>query len=246
MSTTHHTKGIVLRTVKYGETSMIVGIYTELFGMQSYIINGVRTHSKKGMGKANLFQPAAILDLTVYHNEQSNLQRISDFKWGYLYEQLFQDIPKNAVAMLMVELLQKCLKEPETNADLFYFIEDAFIHLDKASIGVTANFGLWFALQLSSFFGFKMEDGYDELHTILDLQEGVFIKETPSHSFYAEPQQAWHTSQLLKVMQPYELDQIKMNQEMRRKLLHAYEAFYALHVPEFGHLKSIQVLQAIF
>ena len=72
------TKGIVLKTVKYGETSLIVTAYTELFGIQSYLVNGVRSSSRKGPGKANLFQPAAILDLLVTHNELKNLQRIRE------------------------------------------------------------------------------------------------------------------------------------------------------------------------
>ena len=80
----HNTKGIVLRVVKYGETSVIVTIYTELFGIQSYIVNGVRTTSKKGASKASLFQPAAILDLIVYHNELKNLQRIKESRWSAL------------------------------------------------------------------------------------------------------------------------------------------------------------------
>ena len=77
----HKTKGIVLKTVKYGETSLIGTLYTELFGVQSYMINGVRTSSRKGPGKANMFQPAAILDLVVYHNEMRQLQRIREFQW---------------------------------------------------------------------------------------------------------------------------------------------------------------------
>src|SRR5580658_7230159 len=125
----HKTKGIVLRIVKYGETSLVVTIYTELFGVQSYLVNGVRTSSRKGPGKANLFQPAAILDLVVYHNELKNLQRIREFKWDVLYQQIFFSVLKNSVALFMVELLQKCLREPEPNPGLFYFIEDAFLHL---------------------------------------------------------------------------------------------------------------------
>ncbi|HKH60512.1 MAG TPA: DNA repair protein RecO, partial [Flavitalea sp.] len=128
----HKTKGIVIRVVKYGETSVIVSIYTELFGIQSYIVNGVRTSSKKGSGKANLFQPAAILDLVVYHNELKNIQRLREFKWAYLYNNLFFDVIKNSVALYMIELMQKSLKQPEPNADLFHFLEDAFLHLDKS------------------------------------------------------------------------------------------------------------------
>ncbi|HEY4207347.1 MAG TPA: DNA repair protein RecO, partial [Puia sp.] len=134
----HKTKGMVLRTVKYGETSLIVTIFTELFGVQSYMINGVRKSTRKGPGKANLFQPTAILDLVVYHNELKHLQRIREFRWGYLYRHIFFDVIKNAVALFMVELLQKCLRQPEPNADLFYFIEDAFMHLDEAEGPVLA------------------------------------------------------------------------------------------------------------
>src|SRR6266550_7603760 len=136
----HKTKGIVLRTVKYGETSVIVSVFTELFGIQSYLVNGVRTSTKKGSGKGNLFQPAAILDMIVYHNDLKQLQRVKEFKWDYLYQHIFSDIGKNAVALFMIELLTKCLKQPEANEELFHFAEDAFLHLDKSNAAVSANF----------------------------------------------------------------------------------------------------------
>ena len=150
----HKTKGIVLRTVKYGETSVIVTIFTELFGVQSYLVNGVRVSTKKGTGKANLFQPTAILDLIVYHNELKQLQRIKEFKWGYLYRHILSDVRKNAVALFMVELLTKCLKQPEGNPELYEFSEDAFYHLDESSDVITANFPLFFALHLPVFLVF--------------------------------------------------------------------------------------------
>ena len=92
----YKTKGIVLRTVKYGETSVIVTIFTELFGIQSYLVNGVRTSTKKGSGKASLFQPSAILELVVYHNELKHLNRIKEFRWDYLYRHILTDVRKNA------------------------------------------------------------------------------------------------------------------------------------------------------
>src|SRR4051794_14343326 len=109
----HKTKGIVLRSVKYGETSLVVTVFTELFGLQSYLVNGVRTIPKKGTAKANLFQPSSILDLVAYHNDFKNLQRLKEFRWAFLYQHVLSDIRKNAVAMFLIELLGKCLKEPE-------------------------------------------------------------------------------------------------------------------------------------
>lgn len=241
----YKTKGIVLRTVKYGETSIIVTVFTELFGVQSYLVNGVRTSTKKGVGKANLFQPSALLDLVVYHNELKHLNRIKEFKWGYLYQHILSDVPKNAIALYMVELLTKCLKQPEANPDLFHFTEDVFIKLDRGSGLLVANLPLFFALHLTHFFGFRIDDNYSTANPWLDMKEGSFVSEQPRHPHFLEETQAAITSQLLKVMQPEELEDIRLNHVFRRNLLYAYETYYALHIPDFGTMKSLPVLKEI-
>jgi DNA repair protein RecO (recombination protein O) len=242
---THKTKGIVLRTVKYGETSIIVAVFTELFGIQSYLVSGVRASTKKGAGRANLFQPAAILDLVVYHNELRNLHRIKEFKWDHLYQHIFSDVKKNAVALFMVELLTKCLKQPEANEDLFQFCEDAFLTLDESSEMVMANFPMFFALHLAVFFGFGVSDEYSPRVPFLDLREGTFVSERPHHPHFLEEKQAAITSELLKVRQPVELEQIKLNHDFRRSLLFAYETYYAFHIQDFGTMKTLPVLKEI-
>lgn len=241
----HHTKGIVLRTVKYGETSVIVTIFTELLGLQSYLVNGVRTSTKKGSGKANLFQPTAILEMIVYHNELKQLQRIKEFRWARLYQHILSDVKKNAVALFMIELLTKCLKQPEANPELFHFAEDAFLHLDKAPDAVAANFPLFFALHLPVFFGFRISDNYSETRPFLDLQEGDFAPEQPRHPHFLDDKQAFITSQLLRVQQPDELKDIKLNHEFRRNLLFTYEVYYKLHIQDFGSMRTLPVLKEI-
>lgn len=241
----HHTKGIVLRTVRYGETSAIVSIFTELFGLQSYLVNGVRVSSKKGSGRANLFQPTAILDMIVYQNELKQLQRIKEFKWAHVYQHILSDVRKNAVALYMIELLTKCLKQPESNSDLFHFAEDAFIHLDEANNAITANLPLFFTLHLPVFFGFRVNDNYSASHQFLDLQEGEFVDQLPAHPHFLDDKQAYVTSQLLKVQHPDELNDIKLNHDFRRNLLYRYEVFYALHIQDFGTLKTLPVLREI-
>jgi len=241
----HKTKGIILRTVKYGETSLIVTAYTELFGLQSYIVNSVRTASKKGASKAVYFQPAALLDMVVYKNEFNNLQRIKEYQWAHLYQHLLSDVRKNAVALFMVELLNKCLKEPEHNTDLFYFIEDAFQHLDVASDKATANFPLFFALHLAVFFGFRITDEYTGEQHYLDLQEGVFTTEQPRHPHFIEGRLAEVTAHILKIMHPADLEEVALTGEFRRSLLQAYEIYYALHIPEFGTMRTLPILREV-
>ena len=223
----------------------MVTIYTRLFGIQSYIVNGVRLHTKKGTGKASLFQPSALLDLVVYHHESAHLNRIREFNWRKIYDHLLNDVKKNAIAMFMVELLSRCIKQPEPNEDLFDFVEDSFLELDKAGDTVSANMPLFFAVHLPAFLGLRMDDNHSERNSVLDLKEGVFTSSFPSHPDFLEGKAADVTSQLLKARQPRELDTLKLNQEFRRELLFAYERFYMLHVNDFSSLKTIGVLKEI-
>jgi DNA repair protein RecO (recombination protein O) len=241
----HKTKGVVLKTIKYGETSLVVTIFTELFGVQSYLVNGVRTSTKKGSGKANLFQPTAILDLVVYHNELKHLNRIKEFKWAVIYQQILTDVKKNAVALFMTELLTKCLKQPEANPDLFHFTEDVFLKLDECNDSVMANLPLFFALHLTHFFGFRIDDNYNAKHHFLDMLEGSFVTDQPQHPYFLEGIQSSITSQLLKIMQLQELEDIKLNHDFRRNLLQAYGNYYMLHINDFGSMKTLPVLKEV-
>jgi DNA repair protein RecO (recombination protein O) len=245
VSQLHKTKSIILRTVKYGETSLVVSAYTELFGIQTYLVNGVRTSSKKGSGRANLFQPGSILELIVYHSDFKNLQRIKEFKWDYLYQHVFSDVIKNSVVLFMVELIQKCIKQPEPNADLFYFIEESLIRADKSNEKVIANFPLYFAIHLATFFGFQLQDNYSVSRNIFDLKEGFFVEEKTEHPYFIDGKLGEVMAELLKVMQPDELEQLLLNHEIRRALLNHIQLFYGLHIQDFGQLKSLLVLQEV-
>lgn len=239
----YSTKGIVLRSIKYGETSVIASIFTEMFGIQSYMINGVRTSGKTS--KAHFFQPSTLLDLQVYHNDLKNLQRIKDLKWSVLYKNILSDVTKNSVALYMVELLQKCLNQPETNEDLFHFCEDSFLQLDVATDEITANFPIYFTLQLTQFFGFRLNDNYSETRKIFDLQEGYFIDENSSSTNTLSAETSYYISQLLKAIHPKDLNEIKLNRNNRSEILRSMQSYYSWHIPEFGRMKTLPILSAI-
>lgn len=239
------TKGIVLRTVKYGETSLVVTLFTEIFGIQSYLVNGVRTSTKKGSGKANLFQPAALLDLVVYHQDNKHLHRIKEFHWDHLYEGIFMDVTKNSIALFMVELLNKCLRQPEENTPLFQFTEDCLLALDQSEPAVRANMALFFALHLAYFFGISPRVIAEGDPYYFDLKESVIDASPPSHPLVAEGKAVEFCVELLKARHPSELGEIKMNQDHRRQILQIMEQYYQLHIQDFTGLKTLPVLRAI-
>ena len=103
----YKTQGIVLNYIKYRETSIIVRIYTESFGLASYIINGVR--SKKARHKIAFFQPLTLLDMVVYHKRNAKLNRVSELKCKEPLMDLPTNIKKSSIAIFITEILIKSL-----------------------------------------------------------------------------------------------------------------------------------------
>jgi DNA repair protein RecO (recombination protein O) len=238
------TSAIILKNTKYGETSLVVTAFTELFGVQTYMVNGVRTNKKSGL-KASLYQPASVVEMEVYHNEKNTLHRIRECNRKYVFINVLSDVVKNSIAVFMMELLYKLLKQPEQNADLFYFCEDVLLQLDEAPANIAANLPLFFTLHLSNFFGFKIDDNYSEENCFLDLQEGNFISERPHHTHFLSGDNAFLSAELLRIMMPNELGQLKMNKLKRRELLLKYMDYYTLHIPEFGTMKTLLIMQEV-
>ncbi|HOZ83878.1 MAG TPA: DNA repair protein RecO [Niabella sp.] len=245
----HKTKGIVLKTVKYGETSVIVSVYTELFGLQSYLINGVRTSGKKGAGKMSFFQSAAILEMEVYHNELKQINRVKEFRFAYLYQDIFYSVIKNGVALYMVELLTKCLSQPEVNFGLYAFVEDCLMELDTCTGKEMANFPIFFAVHLSNFFGFLpagiSEDLLKSNQVLFDVQEGIFTDTPIAHGCWLDTKPALVLAEIALVRQPGELTEISTNAEIRRGILEVLELYYSFHISGFGKMKTLPVLKAI-
>ena len=242
---THKTKGIVLRTVKYGETSIITTMLTELFGVQTYMVKGVRQSTKKSAGKAMYFQPGAILDMEVYHNENKNLQFVKEYQWGFLYHNVFFDVVKNSVALFIVEMVTHCMKQPEANPELYYLVEDALQQTDTGTPLLTANIPLFFTLQLGANLGFQIQGSYSEKTPVVDLAEGLFICENPIHLYFLEGKNAEVTSQFLEAAHFEEITDIILNRTDRRELLQAFQNYMAIHVQDFGEMKSVAILQEV-
>jgi DNA repair protein RecO (recombination protein O) len=152
---------------------------------------------------------------------------------------------RNTVATYLVELLQHALKEPEANPELFYLAEETLKQLDAVSDAVAANIPLHFMLQLASELGFQLLGEYSNETPVFDLQEGMFIKEQPSHPYFIEGLLAKNTSELLQVKAVADLENLVFNRATRKELLTAYQLFLSLHIQGFGEIRSLPILQEV-
>ncbi|WP_276367743.1 DNA repair protein RecO [Chryseolinea sp. H1M3-3] len=218
----HKTTGVVFRFTKYGETSIIVTLFTEMFGLRSYIVNGVRSKSAKS--KIALFQPLTLLDLVVYHREHANINRIKEVKCLYPYRTISTDIKKSALMMFIAEVINKTIKDESHAQELCQFLIRSFITLDEMS-EQTENFHLRFLLRLSRFLGFGVYNVNELLGTRMTSVDIEQILEKLLKSDYTET--------------------VLIHNNQRREILELLLKFYADHMDNLGEMKSIQVLREI-
>jgi DNA repair protein RecO (recombination protein O) len=240
----HNTKGIVLRVTKYGDTSIILTAYTELFGVQQYMVKGVRVTNKKGANKGVFYQPAAILQMEVYHSPMKQLQMVKDVSWDFVYQNVYSDVLRNAVATYIVEVLQQTM-QPEPHPELFYLIEDTFKQLDKGGPQLVGNLPIYFLIHLSQNMGFGLQGKYSATTPVLDVREGQFVEKVPTHPYFLEGLEAETASSFLQVQFYNDLDTIVLSGTQRKKILELFQLSLSWHYKKFSDIKSLPILQEV-
>lgn len=235
------TRGIVFKTIKYGETSMIVDIYTEEKGLRKFIVNGVR--SKKAKTKASLLQVMSILDMVAFDREDKELNRIKEIKSAFIYQQIPFNIIKGAIGLFIAEVARKTIREKEENQVLFQYLFDTFTFLDQTDHS-PSNLHISFLLGLSSFLGFIPGGDYSAETPYFDLKEGVFTNEMIGHPYFMDEHQSIVLYQFLQL--PLEVcHQIALNRKERKRLLQGLIEYFQLHIDNFPTINAHLILQEV-
>jgi DNA repair protein RecO (recombination protein O) len=218
----HKTRGIVFRFTKYGETSVIVTIFTELFGLQSYIVNGIR--SKTAKNKIALYQPLTLLNLIVYHRENSNIERIKEVQCFHPYRSLTADVKKSSIAIFITELINRTVKEESHAKEMFEFLSNSLIAIDELKTGFE-NAHLIFMVKLSRYLGFGPQ----------------FVNE-----LLAGRMADADIEKLLVILIQANYDQvILIGNTQRRHVLELLLKFYSDHLESMGEIRSVQILRDV-
>ncbi|WP_067034904.1 DNA repair protein RecO [Allomuricauda sp. CP2A] len=234
------TKAIVLSSLKYGDTSLIVKAFTASDGLKTYLLKGVMG-SKKGKLKPGYFLPLMQLEIVAIHKNKGTLESIREVKVAMPYKTLHTDIVKNSIVLFLAEMLGNSIHEEEQNHSLFNYLEYALLWLDEHP--ANPNFHLLFLLNLTKYLGFYPDTSFKNA-PFFDLQEGSFCQ-TPSLNPLIQ-------SELLDNFKGFlgtnfeALQAIQLTKSNRRELLKMVILYFRLHVHGFREPKSLAVLNAVF
>lgn len=224
------TRGVAINYIKYRDTSIISRIYTEEFGLQSYIVNGVR--SAKSKGKMALYQPLTLLDLVIYHKEHAQLNRISEIKCLFPYQQIPFEIKKTTIGIFLGEVLGKIVRENEhDHLGQFDFVAESLKEFDELKTNFE-SFHLQFLVKFTQYLGFDLvntEDLYQQVYHLTKSDE--LSKEVISFLEFL-------------YNAPYKHEK-KISLQVKREALKNVISFYDHHLGTLGTLKSVEVLTQI-
>ncbi len=229
----HKTRAIIINYVKYSESSIITKIFTENFGLQSYIINGVR--SEKAKIKIALFQPLTLLEIVVYPKKPGqNISRIAEAKCEHIFVGILKDFKKTAIATFICEILHKTLQEDAPDEHFFAFLAESVLFLDNPS-SEEENFSLQFLLKMANFLGFLPENMKD-----------IFIELYEQKAINMRPESFLKEAEILQTLADthYEAE-FSLKSSLRRELVDYLLLFYRLNLDNFGNIKSLSILREI-
>ncbi|MEA3461516.1 MAG: DNA repair protein RecO [Bacteroidota bacterium] len=236
------TRGIVLHTTKYGESSLVTHCYTEQAGRQTFMVKGVRKSKKQN--RANLFQPLFILDFEVYHKDNREIQLVKEVTRAIPLNSIPFDITKSTQAIFMAEVLYRVVKEEESNPMLASFLISTIQYLDTME-DASPDFHIIFMFQLSRHLGFYPQNNYGEERIFFNLVSGQFKTQFGDPEIYLDQgvSELWNRYMLTDIQSVKEEG---FNGTQRKNILDNLVRFFKLHVTGMGDIRSLEILHAFF
>ena len=235
-------RGIVLHTLKYGDSSMVAYLLTDIGGRRSYMVQGVRSRSGRG-SKLALFQPMFPVEFEGLESPRQQMDRFKEVRAGFVLQSLPFDVRKSTMALFMAEVLYRLVRESEPNEPLFDFVWGSAEALDAMDDGVS-NFHLWFLANLSRLLGYRPGNDYTP-GAWFDIREGSFTPLRPPHGEVLSADDARILHDLLECDVRY-IAEIGLNRRQRVAYLDALLVYYGYHLDAIHAVQSVRILQEVF
>lgn len=233
-------EAIVLRTLKYGETSVIAELYTQSHGLKSCIVNGIR--STKNKSGSSAFQVMNMLEIAFYNKEGDALCRTKEYHYAVKYHHLGSDVIRTSVGVFLVECVRNAILEKEENPALFAFLKSRFIALDQSPVGQLTEFYLRFLVELSTYLGFAPLNNFDaDLLPCFHLIHGKFeaSHKDPAYLMDEGP------SRILHFILGHDTGSLPGSKVEKDQLTDDLLRYFACHLEGFRPIRSLEVLRTI-
>lgn len=234
---TRKTEGIVLRSLKYQDNHLIATVYTEAYGMQSFLIKGY--HSPRARRRHSFFQPLSIIDLVYFYKETQQLQKVNESHLSLLLHSVQSHPVKLSIGLAMMEIFYDTVKEEEENRPLYHFLRSCILQLEQSERRLVQVF-IFFLLHLTKFLGFfPLDKSQQAPRVTFDLKQGCLLPAEDDQPAMRLLRDFLHSSL-------HTCQQISFDARSKRQLLRLLFSYYQHYVPGFKYPQTLRVFAEIF
>jgi DNA repair protein RecO len=149
------TEAIILKAVKYRDSSKLLTAYTAQFGRCSLVANGARK-AKNKFGSA--LEPMACSMLTFYKHPNKDLHTLSAAETALPLRSLVDSFERLTAGLAMLEAVYTTQHDEEQNTELYTLLKSSLTALNALPTEKTTEQTLliWFQLRLAELLGFAL------------------------------------------------------------------------------------------
>lgn len=233
---------VVLHTIKYRDSSLIVQGYSNLGGRQSFVIRTGK--GSKNYAALSQLHPLSIIDTELIVGGRGEMATIKEYTPAYKLPEIRSNIHKSAIAIFISELLYRSIKEVEQNTGMYNFISRSILTLEALDSGF-ANFHIWFVVELSRHLGYTPENNYSEREPLFDIVTGGFTNDV----ILSELCFSFKSSSILAILlniNPEDLHTLKIGGNERYNFIKEMIRYLSYHTGYTIEINSINVLHEVF
>ncbi|KPJ61646.1 MAG: hypothetical protein AMJ46_00710 [Latescibacteria bacterium DG_63] len=244
-------EAVVTRSLRLGETSKIVWLYTKDFGRVKAVAKGARSAKSRFGSSLELFTHCSVV---FYRKDRRDLQLLSQSDTLHHFSVLETDVARFAFASACIELLNTMIVGEDTNPPLFQLLLDTLSSFEECPRQGLRSV-LWsFELKAAGALGYKPElfrcsrcNRESELKRFAPLKGGLVcnacgLRESDSFEVSAE------AKELLRRLQANSFSEVAQEapgSRLESEIDRIVEVFLQFHVDRLPGLKSLKLLKGL-
>lgn len=234
--------GIVLNVRKYNDRNCVVTLYTRERGRMSFI-SPVGSGKKSNVRRAQL-QPLSVITTDLNFKPNNELQRLGSISPSEIWNNLYFEPSKRAMALFISEFLYKLLNASMADPALFDFLIDSFRFLDGMQKRI-GDFYIPFLVSLLSFSGIQPDIDSWKPGYVFEFGSGSFLPEYEAKEPVIKGEDSKHVTFICRINFS-NMRCLRLNSMNRRQILYGLLNYYSYHFPGLGTLQSPEILREIF
>ncbi len=146
------TEAIVLKSMKFGDTSKIATLYTRDYGKIKVVAKGIRRPKSRLAGS---LQTLSHIQIVFYKKKTTEIYLLSSSDTIRSYRSLYKDLNRYVFASASLELLDRLITGEEANPQVFELTQKILTFMESCRESSLEKFFCYYVLKLAHLLGYK-------------------------------------------------------------------------------------------